>query len=99
VLFVLGSCGSFPYKGNGEGIGSDDFLTSIGIGVDFSIYDVVAVHLPAGKSVVRREGGRTLFTGDSLTNFSKIEESTAYTATLQLDMFYFFQLYLEEQDV
>jgi len=58
--------GAFPYKGNGEGIDSDDFLTSIGIGVDFSIYDVATAHISVGKPVMRREddedGGRINFT-------------------------------------
>jgi len=57
---------AFPYKGDGEGVGSDDFLTSIGIGVDFSINDVAAVHVSAGKPLMRREddedGGRINFT-------------------------------------
>jgi len=63
---VFGYGGAFPYKGNGEGVDSDGFLTSIGIRVNFSINDVATVHISAGKPLMRGEdeedGGRINFT-------------------------------------
>jgi len=53
---VFGYGGAFPYKGNGEGVDSDGFLTSIGIRVNFSINDVATVHISAGKPLMRGRG-------------------------------------------
>jgi len=57
---------AFPYKGNGEGTDSNDFLTSIGIGLDFSIYDVASGHISAGQPLNRRDDNE----GSGRINFS-----------------------------
>jgi hemolysin activation/secretion protein len=54
-LLFLDHGAAIAFKGNGEGSDRDDFLTSVGVGLDFQLSKVVSAHITAGKPLIHRE--------------------------------------------
>ncbi len=56
---------AIPVKGDGEGTNRDDFLTSIGVGLDFNLSKVISAHIVAAKPITHRtddkDSGRVNF--------------------------------------
>ncbi len=54
-LLFLDHGAAIAFKGDDEGTDRDDFLTSIGLGLDFELSKVISVHITAGKPLTQRE--------------------------------------------
>lgn len=55
VFTFLDHGAAFPYRGDGESESkSEDFLTSVGVGLDFDLFDRVSVKLSAGVPLVNK---------------------------------------------
>jgi hemolysin activation/secretion protein len=65
-LIFLDHGAAIPFKGNNEGTNRDDFLTSLGVGLNFQIADTLSVQLTAAKPLMSRkdknDSGRVNFT-------------------------------------
>jgi hemolysin activation/secretion protein len=55
--------GAFPFKGNNQSIDSDDFLTSVGIGLDLKLFNKVSAKFMVGVPLHSREDGNDSASG------------------------------------
>ena len=56
-LLFLDHGAAIAFKGNGKGTDKDDFLTSIGVGLDFNLSKDVSAYITIAKPLVHRDDG------------------------------------------